>query len=91
LQGLQHLGQVALETDLALFDPTDQLSDSPICEYDGVDTLCLFVISEPITGSWVLQVDSIELPLLVDYEATGIVLDGFTYQAILSSLAGEFV
>ncbi len=77
--------------DLALIDPTDQLSDAPLCEYDGIDTLCLFVISEPLTGTWELQVGSIELPLLVDYEATGIVLDGFTYQAILSSLAGEFV
>ncbi len=77
--------------EVFLFDPDDQESDPPLCDSDGVETLCFFSISEPEPGEWWLEIDAAGSARAVDYEATGYALDGFTYQATLSSLAGEIV
>ncbi|MEZ4637067.1 MAG: choice-of-anchor X domain-containing protein [Caldilineaceae bacterium] len=77
--------------ELYLTDPLDQQSDAPLCDFDGIDSLCLYTVSEPVTGTWTFEFYSLVGPLAVDYEATGYALDGFTYQATLSSLAGRYV
>jgi hypothetical protein len=77
--------------ELTLYDPSDVESDPPICDFDGFDTLCLYRISEPATGSWSFELHSLVGELAMDYEAAGIALDGFTYQALLSSRGGRYV
>ncbi len=77
--------------ELLLLDPSDQESDPPLCDSDGADTLCFFTISEPEPGEWRLEIDAIGSERAVDYEATGYALDGFTYQATVSSPAGKFI
>lgn len=77
--------------ELYLYDPSDQESDAPTCDFDGIDTLCFYTVSEPVTGTWTFEFYSLAGPLAVDYEATGYALDGFTYQATLSSLGGPYV
>ncbi|MFO7633863.1 MAG: LamG-like jellyroll fold domain-containing protein [Caldilinea sp.] len=74
-----------------LYDPANTESDPPICDSDGIDTLCFYFISEPVTGTWTFEFYSLTGALAVDFEATGIVLEGFTYQATLSSLGGRYV
>jgi hypothetical protein len=79
------------EVEPHLSDPGGQESDPPLCDADGAGTLCFFSVSAPDAGGWLLEIDSLETERSVDYEATGYALNGFTYQAILSSLAGAFV
>lgn len=77
--------------ELLLLDPSEQENDPPLCDSDGVETLCYYSISEPDAGEWWLEIGAAGSARSIDYEATGYALDGFTYQATLSSLAGNFV
>lgn len=78
--------------ELALYDPNGEAAvEPPLCDSDGLDTACSFLISAPLTGVWELEVAAVSTPLDLEYAATGYTLDGFTYQATIASEAGEFV
>ncbi|MBI3958359.1 MAG: VWA domain-containing protein [Chloroflexi bacterium] len=81
------------ETDaqLTLLDPDGANSDPPLCDSDGIDTLCFFDVAAPITGTWELKVEAGAGPVDLEYRSTGYAEEGFTYQALLESLSGDLV
>ncbi len=77
--------------DTYLYDPDGFAVDAPVCEYDGVESLCYFGVEDPLDGEWTLEISAVTTPITAEYWATGYNVEGGTYVADLRSLAGDVV
>jgi hypothetical protein len=78
--------------ELTLLDPSGAPVAAPVCAGGGgFDVVCYFFVTAPAPGVWELQIQAMNYDIDIDYEALGYVLDGFTYQALLTSQAGDYV
>lgn len=76
--------------DLRLLDPLGTPAGAPVCHSAGGETLCLFHVEAPVSGSWQLQATA-AAEVGLTYRVNGTGQDTVTYAASLTSLSGDLV
>jgi len=76
---------------LELDDPNGNPVSAPTCTGDAAQTICIFKVITPMVGQWQLFITPVSQTLEVEYRAMGYAEDGFTYQATLQSVYGDYI
>ena len=79
------------DISLTLTAPDGTPEGEPECDGDALNSYCFFSVAQPATGAWQLEAEAVNTNLAFSYEAHGFVDEGFTYQAQVESLAGDYV